>query len=195
MGFLSAAKKASNKAGNAMDKVGNAVPEMKQTLNTANETLHNANEFISSLDGIPGRLATTIEKAGEDVSNTSASVTHVAKIGFGIAAFKFFSDIGVSWYRAIKLTGIASDARNDFKKIVGNTSKTEDEIVNVLRNTSGDLKSSAGRFTEDVHKMSQNFGHIAKSLSESFHVSSELLAYISQDFHQTSRLSWLLALL
>lgn len=119
--------------------------------------------------------------------NTSASATHVAKIGFGIAAFKFFSDIGVSWYRAIKLTGIASDARNDFKKIVDNTSKTEDEIVNVLRNTSSDLKSSAGRFTEDVHKMGQNFGHIAKSLSESSHASSELLAYISQDFHQTSR--------
>ncbi|PWU13252.1 MAG: hypothetical protein C5B45_06485 [Chlamydiae bacterium] len=181
-----------------MEEVGNTIPEIKQTLNTAND-------FISSLDGIPGHLATTIEKAGENVSSTSTSVTNVAKIGVGIAAFKFFSDVSVSWYRTMKLTGIASDAKNDFKKLADNTSKTEDGIVNILRNTSGNLKSSVDRFTEDTHKMGQSFNHTTESLSQSFaeisgtidktsqnfgymtNVTSEFLTYLSQDFHQVSR--------
>ncbi|MGL5626096.1 MAG: hypothetical protein ACRDDW_01090 [Candidatus Rhabdochlamydia sp.] len=53
------------------------------------------------------------------------------------------------------------------KKLSDNTIKTEDEVVNVLKNTSGDLKSSAGQFTEDVHKMGQNFGHMTESISQS----------------------------
>ncbi|MGB7127517.1 MAG: hypothetical protein WBD50_00295 [Candidatus Rhabdochlamydia sp.] len=197
-GAFSAARKASNKAGKAMDNVGNTMPEIKETLNTVDV-------FISNLDGIPGRLTTTIEEVGENIVSTSASVANVAKIGAGVAAFKCFSDFCNSWYQTIKLTGIANDARNDLKKLADNTSKTEDEIVNVLKNTRGDLKSSVSQFTEDAHKMGQNFGHMTESLSQSSakisgavnqasqnfgymtHITSDFLAYLSQDIHQTSR--------
>ncbi|QZA59288.1 hypothetical protein [Candidatus Rhabdochlamydia porcellionis] len=75
--------------------------------------------------------------------------------------------MGVSWYRAIKLTGIASNARNDLKKLADHTTKTEDKLVEVLENTRSDLKSSAGQFAKDTHKMGQNFSHMTESLSQS----------------------------
>lgn len=139
------------------------------------------------------------------MTQTAKELGSITKIGIGIAAFKCFSDFCNSWYQTIKLTGIANDARNDLKKLADNTSKTEDEIVNVLKNTTGDLKSSVGQFTEDAHKMGQNFGHMTESLSQSSakisgavnqasqnfgymtHITSDFLAYLSQDMHQTSR--------
>ncbi|VHO00771.1 hypothetical protein [Candidatus Rhabdochlamydia sp. T3358] len=176
--------------GNANQTLNNS----NQTLENANQTLRNTNELISDFKGIPGNLTETVKGVGA-----------VTKMGMGIAGLKFCSDMGVSWYRAIKLTGIASNARNDLKKLVDNTTKTEAEIVNVLKNTSGDLKSSVGQLTEDAHKMSQNFGQMTESLSQSSteisgaanqasrnfgymtHITSDFLAYLSQDIHQTSR--------
>ena len=65
-----------------------------------------------------------------------------------MAGLKFCSDRGVSWYRAIKLTQIARSARNDLKKLADRTTKTEDKLVEVLENTSSDLKSSSQSSTE-----------------------------------------------
>ena len=113
--------------------------------------------------------------------------------------------MGVSWYRAIKLTGIASNARNDLKKLADHTTKTEDKLVEVLENTRSDLKSSAGQFAKDTHKMGQNFSHMTESLSQSSveisgavnqanrnfgymtHITADFLGFISQDIHQTNR--------
>ncbi|HEV3269800.1 MAG TPA: hypothetical protein VGZ69_04040 [Candidatus Rhabdochlamydia sp.] len=175
---------------NSNQTLGNA----NQTLENANQTLKNTNELISDFKGIPGNLTETAKGIGA-----------VTKMGIGIAGLKFCSDMGVSWYRAIRLTGIASDARKDLKKLADHTTKTEAEIVNVLKNTSGDFKSSVCQFTEDAHEMGQNFGHMAESLSQSStkisgavnqasrsfgymtHITSDFLAYLSQDIHQTSR--------
>ena len=187
-GVRAATQKASDKAFSLMDSI------LRDTLPRVNQTLGNANELINDYKEIPGNLTQTAKEIGA-----------VTKMGIGVAAFKFFSDMGVSWYRAIKLTGIASDSRNDLKKIADNTIKTEDEIVNVLKNTTGDLKSSVGQFTEEAHEMGQNFGRMTESLSQSSaemsgavnqasrnfgyitHITSDFLAYLSQDIHQTSR--------
>ena len=181
--MFSAARKASNKTGQAMERVGNTVPEIQETLNNANRALSTANEFISSLDGIPGHLTTTIEEVRENVSNTSASVAKVAKIGFGVTAFKYLSDLGVSLYQTVKLVRIASEARNDLKKFVDNTAKTEDEIVSILKDTEGDFKSFTNQFAEDIHKMGQDFGNITKSLPQSSNLSSDSVAHT----YKTSR--------
>ena len=174
---------------NSNQTLGNA----NQTLENTNQTLRNTNELISDFKGIPGNLTETAKGIGA-----------VTKIGIGIAGLKFCSDMAVSWYQAIKLTGIANDARNDLKELADHTTKTEAEIVNVLKNTSGDLKSSVCQFTEDTHEMGQNFGHMTKSLSQSSaeisgainqasrsfgymtNITSDFLGYISQDIHQTS---------
>lgn len=143
-------KKAADKNFSLTDSI------LRDTLPRVNQTLGNANELINNYKEIPGNLTQTAKELG-----------NFTKMGIGIAAFKCFSDFCNSWYQTIKLTGIANDARNDLKKLVDNTTKTEDEIVNILKNTSGDLKSSIGQFTEDAHKMGQNFGQMTESLSQS----------------------------
>ena len=167
---------------------------LKTTLPKTHATLDNANELISDFKGIPEHLTETAQEVGA-----------VTKIGIGIAGLKFCSDMGVSWYRAIKLTKIASSARNDLKKLADHTTKAEDKLVEVLESTSSDLKSSVSQFTEDAHKTSQSFGHMTESLSQSSaeisstlnqanrnfgymtHITADFLGFISQDIHQTSR--------
>jgi methyl-accepting chemotaxis protein len=129
------------------------------------------NEIISDFKEAPGHLTKTAEEVGS-----------VVKIGIGMGVLKFFSDIGISWYQAIKLTGIASDAKNAFKKLADNTSKTEDEVVNVLKNTSDNLGSSVSQFTKDTHKMGQNFGHMTETISQSSVEISSATNKASQDF-------------
>lgn len=170
-----------------MDGVGNVMPEIGSLCGPARETLTNANAFISALNGILGRSITTIEEVGRNVSSMSASALNIAKFGAWITGLKYFFDSGVSLYQTVKLTGIASETRNDLKKLINNTSKTEDEIVTILRNTGSDLKSSTTRLTEDIHKMGQDLGRMVELLSQSSHVSSKSIAHISQDLHQTSR--------
>lgn len=187
-GACASVQKASDKIFSTSESV------LRITLPKVNATLDNANGLINGFKEIPGNLTQTAEELG-----------NITKMGIGIAAFKCFSDFCNSWYQTVKLTGIANDARNDLKKLANNTSKTEDEIVNVLKNTSGDLKSSVDQFTEDAHKMSQNFGDMTELLSQSSteisgavnqanrnfgymtHITSDFLAYLSQDIRQTSR--------
>ena len=158
----------------AWDKIFDTMEKIRgETLPKTYETLDNSNEFFNS-------LSTT-------VSNTSASIFNIAKVGIGITGLKYICDVGISWYQGAKLIGVASDARNDFKKLVDNTTKTENEVINILTKASDDFKSSANQCTKNIHKIGQDFTHMAESVSQSSNLSSESIAYMSQDFHQASR--------
>lgn len=71
-GVRSLAKETVNKADYVMTDVGN-------TMSAVRETIHNANGFISSLDGIPERLVTTVEKVGKDIHKIGQDFGHMAK--------------------------------------------------------------------------------------------------------------------
>ena len=101
-------------------------------------------------------MNTAIDELKTTVADTNTSVIKAEKIGAGFAAFKFCSDVGVSWYRAIQLTRTANNATDAFKAVSENTIKTEDEIVNVLKNTRVDLKAYALFFSIKKHSSCGN---------------------------------------
>ncbi|MGL4540040.1 MAG: hypothetical protein ACRCU0_03595 [Candidatus Rhabdochlamydia sp.] len=137
------------------------IPRMIVTSETTTLALENLNRII--------------EVAGENIASASAFVVKAAKIGAGFTAVKFCTDIGLTCYQTAIL-----------KKLSDNTIKTEDEVVNVLKNTSGDLKSSAGQFTEDVHKMGQNFGHMSAEISGSVNKASQNFGHMTESISQSS---------
>lgn len=155
---------------------------INQAANLTISAINKASDItFEKFDGASDRLNTAIDELKTTVADTSTSVIKAAKIGAGFAAFKFCSDVGVSWYRAIQLTRTANNATDAFKAVSENTIKTEDEIVNVLKNTRVDLKASASQFTEDVHKMGQNFGHLSAEISGSVNKASGNFGYMTQD--------------
>ncbi|MGL5263620.1 MAG: hypothetical protein ACRDAI_03460, partial [Candidatus Rhabdochlamydia sp.] len=137
------------------------IPRMIVTSETTTLALENLNRIL--------------EVAGENIASASAFVVKAAKIGAGFTAVKFCTDIGLTCYQTAIL-----------KKLSDNTIKTEDEVVNVLKNTSGDLKSSAGQFTEDVHKMGQNFGHMSAEIASSANKASQNFGHMTESVSQAS---------
>ncbi len=137
------------------------IPRMIVTSETTTLALENLNRII--------------EVAGANIASASAFVVKAAKIGAGFTAVKFCTDIGLTCYQTAIL-----------KKLSDNTIKTEDEVVNVLKNTSDGLKSSAGQFTEDVHKMGQNFGHMSAEISGSVNKASQNFGHMAESVSQSS---------
>jgi hypothetical protein len=131
--------------------------------------------------------------------NESSTTTKVNQVASSINLDKN------SFEEILDQSEIASDAGDE------NISKTENEIVNILRNEDDDLisemlliSSSVDQFTEDVHEMGQDFGHMTEAVSQASaeistainkasqdlsymaYVTSKSMASISQDFHQAS---------
>lgn len=131
-GLFASGQKAFDKAFSTMESILRAtLPRANQTLESSNQTLENSNQTLENVNQTlrnTNELISDFKVIPEHLTETAKGVGAVTKIGIGIAGLKFFSDMGISWYRAIKLTGIASNARNDLRKLADHTTKTEDKI-------------------------------------------------------------------